>query len=239
MAKRPMPLTFMAGLFLLLAFSMPLQVMFLYGHGPSEWQAISNKLTLFNWFVFCALTCNAILVWRVSPLLKVSVPALMGGVLLNNWIAGWYATDFSLWTTTVGTLAFMVLNAPLLDDHVQWIIKHPERRWWIRSERRKLCVPVLIEGTQLASLKASTFDVSETGVFVPITRDLGVGDWIHVRLQFDSLNQMRCQGRVVRRAEARGEYPAGVGIEFKDMTWGQRRELRRHIRRSRREALHV
>ncbi len=231
MKQRPFALTFLSGVFIALVVRMPLQVMFLYGHGLSEWAAILNKFTLFNWFVLCALSVNAVLVWRVSPHLKHTIPLLMGGVLVNNWIAGYYATDFSFVTTTLGTLAFSTLNLPLFDQQVVWIMKNPQRRWWIRSERRRLVVPVLIEGAQLMSLKGSTFDVSESGVFVPQVRDLGVGDWIYVRLQFDSLSQVRCQGRVVRRVDALGEYPAGVGIEFKEMSWRQRRELRRHLRR--------
>ena len=66
MRQRPFALTFLSGVFIALVVSMPLQVMFLYGHGLSEWAAILNKFTLFNWFVLCALSVNAVLVWRVS-----------------------------------------------------------------------------------------------------------------------------------------------------------------------------
>jgi Tfp pilus assembly protein PilZ len=231
MARRPKALTILSFVFLLLAGSMPLQIMVLYGHGFAEWSAVISKLTLFNWFVLTGLALNAALLWRVSPYLRYTMPVLMGAILVNNWIAGYYATDFSLWTTTLGTLAFSVLNIPLLDDHVLWVMQHPERRWWIRAERKRLSVPIFIEGARLNSLKAETFDLSQSGVFVPGTRDLGVGDWVFVRLQFDHLAQLRCQARVVRRNEAKGEYPAGIGIEFMDMSWRQKRDLRRRIRR--------
>jgi hypothetical protein len=239
MAKRPFTLTCLAGGFLFLAATMPLQVILLYGHGLSEWTAIAAKLTAFNWFVLWGFVVNAILLWRVSPLLRVTIPALIAGVVVNNWIAGYYATDFSLWTTTLGTLAFSVMNIPLLDDHVQWIMRHPERRWWIRAPRTRLAVPVLIEGAKLNSLKAETFDLSETGVFIAGANDVGVGDWIHVRMQFNSLAQIRCQGRVVRRDGARGIYPPGIGVQFMDMSWRQRRELKRWLERGGREDLHL
>lgn len=231
MERRPVALTVLSCVLLLLAAGMPAQVMWLYGHAPGEWGAIFSKLTLINWIVLFGFLGNAFLVWRVSPYLRASVPFLVAAVLVNNWIAGYYATDFSLWSTTLGTLAFSLINIPLLDEKVLWIMQNPERRWWIRAERRRLSVPILIEGAQLNSLRAETFDVSESGVFVSGTRDLGVGDWVYVRVQLDSLAQLRCQARVVRRGVAKGEYPAGVGIQFMDISWKQRRELRRHLSR--------
>lgn len=231
MARRPRALTIVSCIFVMLALSMPMQVMLLYGHGVSEWSAVLAKLTSFNWIVLAGLVANAVLLWRVSPWLRYTMPALMAAMLVNNWLAGYYATDFSLWTTTLGTLAFSVLNIPMLDDHVLWIMQHPERRWWIRAERKRLSLPIFIEGTRLSSVKAETFDVSRSGAFVPGLSELSVGDWISVRLQFDPLAQLRVQARVVRRREAVGQYPAGYGIEFQDMSWWQRREIRRQLRR--------
>lgn len=232
MSKRPLELTWLATAFLLFALCMPVQVMLLYGHGVYEWSAIAHKMTWLNWMIFAGFLVNAVMLWRVNSSLRFSIPLLLAFVFMNNFVVGYHATDFSLWTTSLASIGFMTLHLPLLDERIRWIMRHPERRWWIRAERKRLAVPIFIEGTRLNSLKAETFDVSESGVFISSTRELGVGDWVHVRMQLSSLTQIRCQARVVRRGEAKGIYPAGVGVEFMDMPRRERRELRRHLERT-------
>ena len=43
---------------------------------------------------------------------------------------------------------------------------------------------------------------------------------------------IRTQARVVRRAEAVGQYPGGVGVQFMNMSWRERRELKRCLERT-------
>ena len=231
MRHRPRGLTFVAVAFVAVALAMPLQVTFIYGHDFSEWTAIFAKLTWLNWCVCAGLFGGAALLWRASPYVLWSLPALFVLVAVNNSVVIYYSTDYAAWLVVVATLGFAALNLPLLDPDVMSILHRPERRWWLSADRVRMSLPVAIEGTRLAPIKGETFNVSATGICVPHVNAVGVGDWITVRMTFGAFTQFRCQGRVVRRSDAKGEYPDGIGIEFVAVPWRQKRELRRHLAR--------
>jgi hypothetical protein len=224
-----MSLTLISILFMFLALGFPLQIMFLYGHGFDEFEAVVDKLTWLNLLCIAGLATSSILAWKASPALRVFQPILLVLVAVNNFVVGYYATDYSALDTTFATLGFLVLNIPLIHAEVRELLRDPTLRWWLRAQRKRMALPVQIDGTRLASIKAETFDLSETGVFIQNERETGIGDVITLRLKFGTVHQFRCQGRVVRRSEPKGVYPAGVGVEFTNLSWRQRRELRRHL----------
>lgn len=230
MRQRPGWTIFLGLVFLMIAISLPVQIMFIYGHGVDELGAVFEKLTFLNILVMAAALTCAVLVWKASPLSRQAVPAFLALVAVNNFFVGYYATDFSMWTTVLATVGLVTLNLPLLHPRMQEILMHPEKRWWLCAERRRLDLPVTIDGTRLTSLKARTFDVSLSGAFVPDVHDVSVGDWITVRMKF-GITQIRCQAKVVRRSEPKGIYPGGVGVQFVNMSWRERRDLRRCLQR--------
>lgn len=229
--QRPNASVYLPILFVGIAISLPLQALVIYGHSVGEWTAILSKLSSINWLLIGALMVSAVHIWRVSPYLKWSMPVTLILMGLNNYIVGTYATDYSLLVTSAATLGFLVINLPLTSREILWLLKNPQRRWWLCAHRHRLHVPVLIEGTRLLSIKAETFDISESGIFVPLEQKLGVGDWITVRMSFGTLSQIRCQGKVVRQADAKGSYPMGVGIQFESITRRQRQEISRFLAR--------
>lgn len=231
MRRRPLWFTILSVVFLGIGLALPAQVMYIYGHGFEELPAVFEKLTWLNELVMAGCFVCAYLVYRASPQLNVVMPVLLGLVAVNNYFVGHAATDFSMTTATFGTLGFGLLAMPLLHPQLQWLLLHPEQRWWMRAERRRMSVPVTIEGTRLQPVRNETFDISETGAFVTAARDVAVGDWVTLRMKF-GFSQFRCQARVVRRAEARGIYPGGVGVQFMNLSWRERATLRRCLSRS-------
>jgi c-di-GMP-binding flagellar brake protein YcgR len=93
-----------------------------------------------------------------------------------------------------------------------------------------MAVPIFLGQGHGTPLRAETFDLSESGVFIAIEGDpLRVDDLLSVRLNFGTFAQVRCEARVVRRSSARGEYPSGYGLQFLNLDARQKQELRRHI----------
>lgn len=211
---------------------MPVQVMWLYGHAPIEIAAIWHKLTWLNVLVLTGLLINMVLLWQVSPSLKFSIPILLGLVTLNNFIVGHQAVNYTQMEAALATLGFTIVNLPMLDTRVLWILRHPDRRWWRRATRHQVALPLLIEGTRLNSIRTESFDLSESGLFIGGSSGLGVGDWVNIKISFDSVLHIRTRARVVRRSEARGTYPAGVGVEFVDLPWSDRQALKRGLQRA-------
>ena len=73
-----------------------------------------------------------------------AVPILALLVAVNNTIVGIYATDYSAWSANLATFAFVAVNLPLFHPRIQWLFMHPERRWWLRAERKRMPVPVTV-----------------------------------------------------------------------------------------------
>jgi hypothetical protein len=230
MRRRPFWFILLACAFVIIAVGMPAQVMIIYGHGFDELSAVFEKLTALNWSVMAAALLCASMTWRASPHTKFLIPGFIVLVALNNFVVGYYATDFSMFTTAASTVGFTLLAVPLLHPDMQWLLLNPDKRWWMRADRKRLHLPVTVEGTRLQSSKAETFDISTSGAFIPVSQNVGVGDWVTLRMKF-GYTQIRCQARVVRRSEPRGEYPAGAGVQFMNMSWRERRELQRCIDR--------
>jgi hypothetical protein len=219
-------------LFLAVALSLPAQVMIIYGHGFNEIGAVFDKLTWLNDVVMAGCLVCSVLVFRASPILRPLVPFMIVLVALNNYVVGYYATDYSMWAASAGTFGFAFLNLPLLHPRLQWLMLHPEKRWWMRAERKRVQLPVTIEGTRLQPMRNEIFDISESGAFVSgVGKDMRIGDWITVRMKFGMFTHVRCQAKIVRRAEAMGDYPRGIGVQFMNMNWRERASLRRCIER--------
>lgn len=214
------------------AISFPLQIMWLYDHPWAEFAAVWPKLTWLNWVVMAGSVVTGVMIFRAAPGVQRAMYLLIGAVALNNFFVGYYATDFSPWTASFATLAFCVLNWPLQQSEVRELLMHPDRRWWRASPRRRMTVPIFLGGSRKTALRAETFDISESGAFVPVDAALKLEERVSICLTLGTFQQIRCDGRVVRKAEANGCYPAGFGIEFSNLDWWQRRELRRYISRS-------
>ena len=138
MKQRPISLTIFSLLLFGIALSVPLQIIWLYGHTLNEWSLILSKLTWLNIVIIGLSLSNAYLAWIGDPWLKFSVPVLLGLVTLNNFIVGNYGVDYSAAQTTLATLGFFGVHASLLFTQAHMVIGHPELRWWLIPERKKL-----------------------------------------------------------------------------------------------------
>lgn len=209
------------------AVGLPLQVAWIYGHGMAEWDSVLTKLTVLNWFVVAgSLTCSR-LVWNAEPSSALAMGALTLLVAVNNFVVGMAGTDFSWAECIVATLLFSGLNAPLWFGTARAALRDPARRWWLRARRLRRNVHTVVSRSRRAPLKVETFDISESGMFIPLTGpELNVDDDIAVHMSLGAFRHLRCRGRVVRMAGPVADYPGGVGVQFVDLNWDQRRELR-------------
>ena len=55
---------------------------------------------------------------------------------------------------------------------------------------------------------------------------LKIGDLMQMRLNVSGHLDIRCTARMVRKADATGAYPSGMGIVFEDIAPNDRRVLR-------------
>jgi hypothetical protein len=235
MRQKPWVLIFWPIIFVAIAISLPAQIMWLYGHSLSEFDAVLGKLTVFNWLVMLGLFANAFGVSQARPWVRYTLPLLILAVAMNNFFVGYVGTDFSSWTALGATIAFIGMNVPLASQELVDLFNNPARAWWREAERKEIHVPVKLDGLHDLRLKAETFDVSATGMFVPLKNEeyaaLKDNEHVSVCLIFNRVSEFRCDGRVVRHSPGNGHYPQGIGIQFVGLTWSQQNELTRYLKR--------
>ena len=77
--------------------------------------------------------------------------------------------------------------------------------------------------------------ISETGVFIPVTDErlnaqlTSPSNPMRIRMNFGEANFVTCNAKIVRRQNAKGNYPAGIGLEFKDLPYGKRKMIRQAL----------
>lgn len=235
MVHRPKALVALSVFLIGVAVGYPVQIMLLYEHGLSEIGAVLAKVTPMNWLVMMGSVVCAVLAYRASPRLWTAYPILSIVVAWNNMLVSELGDDYSPFTTAMATLGFAGIGGLLFTADAWELMRHPEKRWWLRPVRKQISAPVFIIPQQGESFRAETFDVSNSGAFVRVTnRDIfsaiKAGDKISLRMTVGALTVLRCEAQIVRRDTARGCYPDGLGIQFRGMKRSDARELRKYLR---------
>ena len=234
MFKQPMALIIVPVGLIGIALSFPLQIMSLYGHTFSEGAAILAKITWLNWLTMSFCLVNALLIFRGSAHVKWSLPLMFMVVIFNNLVVSYVGTDFSFGETLLASLGFLLFHSLLLTPDARRVLVNSKKQWWKNAKRISIALPVAVKPHYGSEFTATTFNLSQTGLFIPFDSQvfkeaqastLRPGKKITLRLTLDQLRSIRCEGQVVRTTLAQGEYPSGIGLQFSEMKWVDRRRL--------------
>lgn len=242
MKNRPVALLILALMLIAVALSFPVQILFARGwltHGfvsvdaaapfgmwnPRLWVEMAadvwanlsqlNLLTIFGCFV------SGLYVYRAEPATPFVVLLTMLLVGFNNWWVGKVGLDFSAEQTLMATGLFVLPHLVLFRRDLRELFWHPENRWWMRAARRKVEAPVVLSPWVGGEpLRATAFDISETGVFVSGLHEdelgrLRIGEKFHMRVVVNGASEIRGTASLVRVANHRqGQYPQGVALKY-------------------------
>lgn len=242
MRKRPSLLLFLVAALVLVAASLPVQVAVLFGHPINEMDAILAKLTPLNWAVIAACLAHAFVAFNASRwLLITAIPALLI-VNLNNLAVGMAGINYNMNQAMFATGAFILLHGTLLHPSIRNLLEVPNRRWWLQAPRKIMKLNMSVRRLNGEVFMAHTHDISRGGAFIPffsveqysrgnVSPPLVPNDLEHVELDFMIDEQpYTCQAKVVRKTGACGTYPAGIGLQFVNLSGKEQRELDRLIR---------
>ncbi len=238
MKYRPKSLILLSVVLICVGLSVPLQVALLYEHSWGEFGAIWNKLTYLNQAVMFFCFFNAALLFQASKYSIYSTAILILVTFLNNYWVGKVGTDFSMTTTMLGCALFALAHGLMLLPDARAVLRNPKNRWWRTAARRKVEIPMLVcPWLDKAKFSTATYDISESGAFLrlntsgeaKIPTDLKPNDQIEIRFNIAGFYQIRCSAKVVRVEKGGGTYPAGMGIQFREMAGDDQKLLRRFI----------
>jgi hypothetical protein len=241
MRQRPMVFDLLALVFLLIAISLPIQVMMLFGHLPTEFSAVIHKLSPMNWGVAILAVACAVAHWRASPALWALSPLFIAAVAWNNHLVAKAGLNYDMTTTIIATVATIGVHGLLLTPMARKALLNPSMRWWLTAPRKRANLAATVWPVLGGELLTSTYDISEGGAFFALDesswsrgrgrsmQNLGVGSVCAVKVKLGE-KAIHCNGEVVRQCEARGNYPGGFAVRFKDLSRDDRRMLHEYMR---------
>ncbi len=221
MRTKPKVLNYISAFLVLTAISFPVQIMVLYNHGLSEVDAILSKISLLNFLVMGFSVLAAVSIHRAHSITKIFTPVLLILVGINNGFVSAVSDDYSVSLTYFATLAFFIAHLPLLNSEIKTIFVNPRQRWWQTPPRKRMEIPMMLSPySHQTVFRSKTFDLSESGAFVPFSKTLDplsemkINDSMFLCLNLGALTQLRCQAKVVRIDESRGDYPASRVVRY-------------------------
>lgn len=242
MRTRPKLLLCLVAALIGVAVSMPVQIAWLFGHPITEMDAILAKLTPLNWAVIFACLAHAYVTYNASRWLLISAFGAVLVVNLNNLSVGMAEINYSFGEALFGTVAFFGLHSVVLHPSIRNLLEIPTKRWWMQPPRKSMNLKMSVRRLNGEVFMAKTHDISRGGVFIPffsvekysrgeLSPPLVPNDLEHVMLDFMVDDKTyKCQAKVVRKTDACGTYPAGMGLQFLNLSGKEQRELDRFIR---------
>jgi hypothetical protein len=242
MRQRPKEFVFLAMVLLLIAVSLPIQVMMLYQNSPFEISDTISKLAPLNWVVMILALVNAALVYSASPWVMLTAPLFIMVVIWNNYLVADAALNFSPVTAVVAIMGTAALHGALLTEKARKILKNPTLRWWRSAPRKQISVRALVTPVMGGELQSMTFDISMGGAFISAAstgwkpsqsaphQTIEVGSRCAIRLMLDQFRVVTCSAEVVRQTEPRGHYPGGFAVRFVNLDPQQRKILATYLK---------
>jgi hypothetical protein len=228
MRQRPELAIWLGSFHLAVAAVVIAQVLFLAG--PALWdhpQDIGLYFNSLNLSVIFISILTGVAAFNLSQALWFLLPLGLGLMTINNYVSGQAALQFDLWQTTVSTLVFAVAHLGYLYPDVRRILLRPELRWWSVPTRVLFEAPVFLEGADGLKVRARSFDISKTGLFVHVGLDQIAkierpGEPLSLKLTHGRFQVMKLSIDLVRMTRGSGRYPEGVGLMFKNLKSDQR-----------------
>lgn len=228
MNRRPLALTFFSIALILVAVSIPVQAGLLQGFSQ-----LLQTITWLNILVMAACLMTAWSALRAHWSLRILLPATVATVLFNNWWVGHVALDFSMAQASFASFGFIAISGFLAEKKTLSVLKNPKLKWWDRAPRNQLEVPVVLSPwLRGATLHKTSFDLSETGLFVQGLNSeefvsLKLGERFEIKLHLEGHGEIHCTAKLVRKTQGAGVYPAGVGLIFEGLSPLEKQNLKR------------
>ena len=216
MRKRPLSLTFFSFFMVGVFFSLPLQAIY-----QQDLENLIRSLTLLNIMVALLCLLSAIAAYCAHKSIRYLLPITIVTVIFNNWWVGYVGFNYNLTQTSIASLSFIALCSLLLERNSFQVLSNPKLKWWNIAVRQKTQIPVTLALLHGETLLKKSFDISESGIFLQGLEKaeferLRVGEKLRLCLHFGKILKIRCSAKIVRKTEALGIYPSGIGFQFEE-----------------------
>jgi len=232
MKKRPLSIRILATLFLLSPIGLLIELMYLYEIPIAYWTKVFY-FEFWTWqiFAFVILTpLTGLLILTARKWAFMALVAFTILILVNNaavWLSG-LAMKGTAWrvTLTAGILALVLIE---LRKEFYAPYFNPRLRWWEQAHRYATDkIRLLVEESETRSplFEASSFDVSDSGVYVVSENEVKIGDVFALEIMLPGDKSDTVSAEVVWIHGGNDSNPKGFGCRFLDMDRYFKKEIR-------------
>ena len=218
--------------------SIPLQILLQTDATAVNYSILLNQVTIFNWGVIVACLATMLLTINGHRLLGYSIIPLLFAIHINNYFVFKYALHTQWYMPIFASLACTAIATIfIINKSVRFTMKNQEKRWWLIPKRFQKTLPIWVVLDDNQCVLAHTFDLSKTGTFIStvdgiekeLQQELELGHEVKLLIGDKDDVEFHCNASVVRKCSAKGNYPPGIGLQFKDMSFIEKFHLSRII----------
>lgn len=219
MKKRPIIIRILSYLYFVSPLFVLLEIFLLKSIAPSK---ISGILPFLNWHVLSMMILTPIVgygIWSVKKWGYYLLLSHSAFVIFNNitlYVVN--RTAVPLWLIIFFNIVMLSLIIVFVRKEVNAPYFNPKIRWWEQAKRYyydKMRILVKEFGTDKVIFEASSFDVSETGVFIVTDKEVKTTDKFSMELILADRSMLYADGEVVWvNKEMKEELPIGFGCRF-------------------------
>lgn len=232
MNSKPIYFNFLGLVFIAVAVSFPIQILYMFDYSWGDISLTFSHLTYMNYMVILACLVTAVHSFKASGWLRKSILITGAFIIVNNYLVSLNQNFFSSTETLIASATFFLTYILTFAPRIHQVLTQPHMQWWRIPKRYDMKVPIILNTKNQQQedifIYAKTFDISEGGVFIPynefekvdnlidLKRMLDKGEKINLDFFFqDDRTPITIAGEIVRRSGRRvGKYPAGLGLKF-------------------------
>lgn len=203
--------------------SIPTQILLLNEVTKVNWHILVNQISVFNWLVIFLSAITATYSYNGDRNFLFALPILLASIIVNNYFVYLYAKNVHWAAPVLASFAATIIYILLLTNkNLKYIANNQDKRWWLIPKRQKRTLPIWIIVGNDKCLLARTHDLSKSGAFVSsitgiqsfIEKKLNIGEEVKIVIGDRDNIEFQCRAEIVRKTEAKGDYPTGIGLHF-------------------------
>jgi hypothetical protein len=215
MRSKPIYLNILSVFLLLVAMSLPIQVLFIFDYPLSDWPQSFQHLTFLNWLFMgsCAMTSFFLYRGHQKAVLFSAITVFL--VFTNNLFVGLYGKDFSLTQSLIGVLFISASLVPIFLNPIRQTLFNSKQQWWRTAPRfaKQLDVQIwAFSGDKPFNVR--TLNVSRTGALLQVPTGYPLHHRMPMALYVNEIIPVHCEAKVVRHVSGPNNDFDQVGVEF-------------------------
>ena len=238
MKSKPFIFNLISVFLLLVVVSIPLQIILQTELTLINYKILINQISMFNWIIIFTCLITSVYSFYGDAKVITSSLLLLASVILNNYFVFTFSTNMHWSLPVISTaLAFLSIFAICSNRNFLYTVKNQNKRWWLIPNRHKKVLPIWIQINEDKCLLARTYDVSTSGAFISsisgiqnfLEKGLSVGNKVRVLIGDKDDIEFQCDASIIRKTQATGIYPSGIGLHFERIPIRERLALNKII----------